>query len=63
MNLSSQQSTDALSGLTSGLIPKQTTGQSLLEHLKKIDGWHGDDLEECLQLVRNTCSKRSRGSG
>jgi len=27
------------------------TGSSLLEHLKTIGTWEGDDLEECLKLV------------
>lgn len=28
-----------------------STGRSLLEHLKTIGTWEGDDLEECLRLV------------
>ncbi|MBD2609482.1 DUF2281 domain-containing protein [Scytonema hofmannii FACHB-248] len=28
-----------------------STGISLLEHLKTIGNWEGDDLEECLRLV------------
>ncbi|MBC6432801.1 DUF2281 domain-containing protein [Nostoc sp. HG1] len=28
-----------------------STGRSLLEHLKTIGNWEGDDLEECLRLV------------
>jgi hypothetical protein len=28
-----------------------STGRSLLEHLKTIDKWQGDDLEECLEEV------------
>ncbi len=28
-----------------------STGKSLLEHLKTIGTWEGDDLEECLRLV------------
>ncbi|MCC5628673.1 DUF2281 domain-containing protein [Nostoc sphaeroides CHAB 2801] len=28
-----------------------STGNSLLEHLKTIDTWESDDLEECLNLV------------
>jgi hypothetical protein len=28
-----------------------STGSSLLEHLKTIGTWKGDDLEECLKLV------------
>ncbi|MEH2257683.1 hypothetical protein [Nostoc sp.] len=28
-----------------------STGSSLLEHLKTIGTWEGDDLEECLKLV------------
>jgi hypothetical protein len=31
--------------------PENSTGSSLLEHLKTIGKWEGDDLEECLQLV------------
>lgn len=34
-----------------------TTGNSLLEHLKTIGKWEGDDLEECLQLVIATRGK------
>lgn len=32
----------------------RSTGQSLLEHLKTIGKWEGDDFEECLQAVYNT---------
>lgn len=28
-----------------------STGRSLLEHLKTIGQWEGDDLEECLEEV------------
>jgi len=31
-----------------------STGKSLLEHLKKVDRWSGDDLEECLGAVKET---------
>ncbi|MDJ0616354.1 MAG: DUF2281 domain-containing protein [Calothrix sp. MO_192.B10] len=31
--------------------PVNSTGHSLLEHLKTIGKWEGDDLQECLQLV------------
>ncbi|MCM0594243.1 MAG: DUF2281 domain-containing protein [Gloeotrichia echinulata IR180] len=31
--------------------PVNSTGRSLLEHLKTIGKWQGDDLEECLKLV------------
>ncbi|BAY93496.1 MULTISPECIES: hypothetical protein [unclassified Tolypothrix] len=34
-----------------------STGHSLLEHLKTIGTWEGDDLEECLQLVYATRGK------
>jgi len=34
-----------------------STGRNLVEHLKKIDIWSGDDLEECLQAVRGNRSQ------
>lgn len=34
-----------------------STGLSLLEHLKTIGQWEGDDLQECLELVYATRSK------
>ncbi|MEA5554048.1 DUF2281 domain-containing protein [Anabaena cylindrica UHCC 0172] len=34
-----------------------STGNSLLEHLKTIGKWEGDDLQECLQLVYATRGK------
>ncbi len=34
-----------------------STGRSLLEHLKTIGKWSGDDLQECLQLVYATRGK------
>jgi hypothetical protein len=37
--------------------PAQSTGRSLLEHLKTIGTWEGDDLEECLEMVRTTRSR------
>ncbi len=37
--------------------PVNSTGNSLLEHLKTIGKWEGDDLEECLQLVIATRGK------
>ncbi|PSB04936.1 DUF2281 domain-containing protein [Merismopedia glauca] len=37
--------------------PAQSTGRSLLEHLKTIGNWEGDDLEECLEIVRTTRSQ------
>ncbi len=37
--------------------PVNSTGKSLLEHLKNIGQWEGDDLEECLQLVIATRGK------
>ncbi len=27
---------------------------TLLEKLEKLDGWQGDDLEECLLIVQNS---------
>jgi hypothetical protein len=36
---------------------KPSTGASLLEHLKKIGSWEGDDFEECLKIVYATRSK------
>lgn len=35
----------------------QSTGRSLLEHLKTVGSWEGDDLEECLQQVYATRGK------
>lgn len=34
-----------------------STGISLLEHLKTIGQWEGDDLQECLELVYATRGK------
>ncbi|MBH8562598.1 DUF2281 domain-containing protein [Nostoc sp. CENA67] len=34
-----------------------STGLSLLEHLKTIGQWEGDDLQECLELVYATRGK------
>ncbi|GAB1539990.1 hypothetical protein NUACC21_26590 [Scytonema sp. NUACC21] len=34
-----------------------STGRSLLEHLKTIGKWEGDDLQECLELVYVTRGK------
>ncbi len=31
-----------------------STGKNLLEHLKKIGTWEGDDLEECWKSVKET---------
>ena len=36
---------------TASLTPVNSTGKSLLEHLKTIGSWDGDDLKECLQEV------------
>lgn len=33
---------------------QNSTARSILEHLKHIGTWEGDDLEECLQLVYDT---------
>jgi hypothetical protein len=43
--------------LTTISDPAQSTGRSLLEHLKTIGTWEGDDLEECLEMVRTTRSQ------
>ncbi|MCU0532312.1 MAG: hypothetical protein MUD14_00170 [Hydrococcus sp. Prado102] len=37
--------------------PIQSTGRSLLEHLKTIGTWEGDDAEECLKRVYSTRGK------
>lgn len=37
--------------------PVNSTGRSLLEHLKTIGKWEGDDLQECLDLVYATRGK------
>jgi hypothetical protein len=37
--------------------PIQSTGRSLLEHLKTIGTWEGDDAEECLKMVHSTRGK------
>lgn len=34
-----------------------STGKSILETLERIGKWEGDDLEECLELVRATRSQ------
>ncbi len=31
-----------------------STGKNLVEHLKEIGAWSGDDLEECLNTVKET---------
>jgi hypothetical protein len=33
---------------------KKSTGRSLLEHLKTIGKWEGDDLQSCLQQIYAT---------
>lgn len=37
--------------------PIQSTGRSLVEHLKTIGTWEGEDAEECLSQVKATRSK------
>lgn len=37
--------------------PIQSTGRSLLEHLKTIGTWEGDDAEECLETIYATRGK------
>ena len=34
-----------------------STGKNLVENLKKIGDWSGDDLEECLEHVTETRSR------
>ncbi len=34
-----------------------STGKSLLEHLKTLSGWDGDDSEECFSAVKQTCAE------
>lgn len=42
---------------TEAYKPAQSTGRSLLEHLKTIGTWEGDDFEECLEMVYATRGK------
>lgn len=42
---------------TDAYKPAQSTGRSLLEHLKTIGTWEGDDFEECLEMVYATRGK------
>jgi hypothetical protein len=37
--------------------PSVWTGRSLLEHLKNIGTWQGEDFEECLRSVYETRSQ------
>lgn len=37
--------------------PIQSTGRSLLEHLKTVGIWEGEDAQECLSQVKATRSK------
>ena len=34
-----------------------STGKNLVEHLKEIGVWSGDDLEKCLKTVKKTRSR------
>ena len=34
-----------------------STGKNLVEHLKEIGSWSGDDLEKCLKTVKETRSR------
>jgi hypothetical protein len=36
---------------------KESTGQALLDHLKTLETWQGDDFEDCLASVYATRSK------
>ncbi|MBE9189311.1 DUF2281 domain-containing protein [Gloeocapsopsis crepidinum LEGE 06123] len=38
-------------------MPVNSTGRSLLDHLKTIGTWEGDDFEECLEMVYATRGK------
>lgn len=42
---------------TEAYKPAQSTGRSLLKHLKTIGTWEGDDFEECLEMVYATRGK------
>lgn len=42
---------------TEAYKPAHSTGRSLLEHLKTIGTWEGDDFEECLEMVYATRGK------
>ncbi|MDF5714361.1 MAG: DUF2281 domain-containing protein [Rhizonema sp. NSF051] len=43
--------------VTEPQTPVQSTGNSLLKHLKTIGTWEGDDMEECLKMVYATRGK------
>lgn len=37
--------------------PSNSTGESLLKHLKTIGNWQGDDFQECLESVVSSRGK------
>jgi Protein of unknown function (DUF2281) len=37
--------------------PSNSTGESLLNHLKTIGNWQGDDFQECLESVISSRGK------
>ncbi|MBW4671729.1 MAG: DUF2281 domain-containing protein [Cyanomargarita calcarea GSE-NOS-MK-12-04C] len=37
--------------------PSNSTGESLIAHLKTIGNWQGDDFKECLESVISSRSK------
>ncbi|MCC3415027.1 MULTISPECIES: hypothetical protein [unclassified Microcoleus] len=37
--------------------PSTTSAKSFLAHLKTIGTWSGDDLQECLEAVQNSCGE------
>jgi hypothetical protein len=53
LEFKAHQQTASLSKSNSTLQTR-STGQALLEHLKTIGTWEGDDFEECLQAVYDT---------
>jgi hypothetical protein len=55
--IKSRQNLTVGSPQTSSTPHFSSTGQSLMEHLKTIGTWQGDDLEECLQSVYTTRSQ------
>ncbi|MGB8701443.1 MAG: hypothetical protein WCD18_18670 [Thermosynechococcaceae cyanobacterium] len=37
--------------------PSATSAKSFLAHLKTIGNWSGDDLQNCLEAVQNSCGE------
>jgi len=55
--IKSKQNLAIRSPQTPSALNPSSTGQSLLEHLKTIGTWQGDDFEECLRSVYATRSQ------